>query len=75
MKSSNYDIQLKKLGQRIAELRKEKGLSQRELCFNIDGWFKSHLSEVEAGKRNLSTTSLIKVAEALDVKVKDLFVF
>ena len=75
MTDLKYNDRLVKLGNKIHEIRKAKGLSQSELSADIEGWFKSHISEIEAGKRNLSTISLMKIADALGVEIKDLFDF
>jgi len=75
MKSLSQVDKLKLLGKKIKEIRVSKGITQSDLFVDIDGWFKSNISEIEAGKRNLSTTPLIKITEALNVMVKDLFDF
>jgi len=74
MKSSKNQPFLIKLGKRIVELRKEKGLSQRELCLKMD-WDKPNLSVIENGKTSPSITTLKKIAEALEIPLKDMFDF
>lgn len=74
MQSSDSKLFLEKFGRKVASIRKEKGLSQRELCLKLF-WDKPNLSSIESGKRNLSTVSLKKLADALDVSVKTLFDF
>ncbi len=62
-----------KLWNRIKELRKEKWFSQEKL------WFKSklhrtYLSDVERWLKNISVENIEKLAIALDVEIRDLFI-
>jgi transcriptional regulator with XRE-family HTH domain len=63
---------VKALGKRIRELRDEKGWSQERLAeaAYLD---RSYLAGIESGARNPSVRSLLKIANALRVQVKDLF--
>lgn len=65
---------LKKLGERIREIRKEKGLSQTELAHKC-GKDSQSLERVENGKTNPSAYYLYEVAKALKVPIKDLLDF
>ncbi len=69
----NYNSIYQKLGKRIEELRKKKGLTQEELAEKA-GVHRAYFWDVEAG-RNISIKTAYKVARALGVKVKDLFPF
>ena len=61
-----------KLGEVIAESRRRKGLSLRDVQ-RLTGMQSSHLSELETGKRpNPPWLTLVKVAKALDVKLDPL---
>lgn len=62
-----------RFGERLRELRKERGLSQLELSLK-GGYTRSYLTEVELGKRNVSLLGLYKLAEVLEVNVTDLIV-
>ena len=64
-------ITLTIIGQRIAQKRKEKGLSQEDLAGLCD-MDRSYLSEIENGHKNLSVTVLIKIATALGIRSGDL---
>ena len=64
-------ITLNIIGQRIAQKRKEKGLSQEDLAGLCD-MDRSYLSEIENGHKNLSVTVLIKIATALGIRSGDL---
>ena len=61
------------VGKAIRTLRKEKGLSLRELS-RLAGLSTSFLSMVERGRSSLALTSLNNVAKALDTDLADLFV-
>ena len=68
------ELYLSKLGKRIAELRKEKGLSQNELSYIID-CDKPNYRKIEKGKRNVTVGTLLKISEALEISMSDLFKF
>jgi len=59
-------------GRRIAQLRKEKGLSQDKLAWHGD-MARSFIGEVERGLRNPTLINICKLADALDVKKAELF--
>ena len=63
---------LEAIGHNIRSLRDEKGWNQTELGFRA-GASPSIISLIENGKRNPSTATLAKIAEALGVEVVDLF--
>ncbi len=67
----NMDIK-QRLGLKIKELRKLKGLSQEKLA-NLADIDRTYLPTIEKGERNVSIEVVEKLAKALDVKVKDLF--
>jgi transcriptional regulator with XRE-family HTH domain len=60
------------VGKAIRTLRKEKGLSLRELS-QLAGLSTGFLSMVERGRSSLALTSLNNVAKALDTELADLF--
>src|SRR5689334_14932845 len=62
---------LQKLGDRIKELRLEKGIKQVDLGYAIDVE-KPNMRRIEAGGNNLSILALRKIAAALQVTIKDL---
>lgn len=64
---------MKDVGKRIRDKRKSLGLTQDRLC-EIVGISKSFLSEVETGKRNLSSSNLLDLAKALGVSCDYLLV-
>ena len=61
-----------KLGKRIYELRIEKSLSQEKLALkaNID---RAYMHLIEKGKTNVSIELIEKIANALEIHIKELF--
>lgn len=59
------------LGQRIAALRKARGLTQVQLAEQL-GVAQQTLAHYEAGRLRLLASSLVKLAELLDVPVEEL---
>jgi len=64
----------KDLGQRIADLRKARELTQQELA-ELCGYSVEFVSLVERGVNAPSVAGLAKIAKALKVQVRDLFDF
>jgi len=56
---------VKGMGSRIAELREERGWTQKALAKHA-GLSVTFLSEVENGRRNISSGKLLRIADALD---------
>ncbi|MCW3111475.1 MAG: helix-turn-helix transcriptional regulator [Segetibacter sp.] len=64
-------IRLKKFATQLTLLRKKKGLSQRELASRCDVDY-GKISKLENNKANLTLTTLIELAEGLEVHPRDL---
>lgn len=64
----------KKLGTRIKEIRKSRGLSQERLAEKVD-ISPRYLSRLEVGQQIPSIETLTGLAEALDVQLWELFTF
>jgi transcriptional regulator with XRE-family HTH domain len=62
---------LAKIGERIVELRTEKGMTQQELAAELD-YEKSNMSRLESGRTNPRIATLYKVAKVLNVTLSDL---
>lgn len=60
------------LGARIKELRKRAGLSQDQLAEKV-GIESKYLSRIEVGKRHPSLDALERIADSLQVEMKELF--
>ena len=63
-----------KLGARIQELRKSKKFTQEKLA-ELIGLDTPNLSNIERGKRFVSSETLERIIKALDVEEKELFDF
>lgn len=59
-------------GQRVRELRREKGLSQEALALTCQ-LDRTYIGGVERGERNISLVNIHKIATALDVSIRELF--
>lgn len=64
------DIQ-EKVGKKVREIRKQKGLSQEELAFR-SGLHRTYISDIERGDRNVSVKNIDRIARALGVKPSEL---
>ena len=64
----------KLIGKRIKFLREGKGLTQEKLA-EITGLSLDFIGKIEVNINEPGLKSLIKIAEALDVNIKDLFDF
>ena len=65
------DIQIK-IGQRIREFRKAKGLSQEQLALKAD-IDRTYMTSVENGKRNISIQNIEKIIKALETSFEEFF--
>lgn len=54
-----------KFGQKVKELREEKGFSIEQLA-NISNVDRNYISDIEKGKRNVSIEIIEKIIKALD---------
>ena len=57
------------IGKRIAELRKERKLSQVDLALKT-GLDKGHIARIELGRYSVGLDTLQKIADALEVKIE-----
>lgn len=64
----------KLLGKRIKEIRKSKNLTQERLA-ELIGIETSSLSGIESGRHFPSLPTIEKIAQQLDIEIKDLFEF
>lgn len=70
----NTDERRKRLGERIKALRGQQGLSQRKLALMI-GSNQTHIWQIENGTVNVGLDILCRLADALEVNVRDLIDF
>ncbi len=59
------------VGLKIRELREDKNLSLQEFSDKIDIEY-NNLIRIEKGRTNPTLGTLIKISQALDVKIRDL---
>lgn len=62
------------VGNRIRELRNDRGISQETLAHEA-GLDRTYITSVERGKRNISVINLEKIANALNVNLSEFFNF
>lgn len=63
---------LKNLGRCIAKRRKQKGMSQEEFA-DVSGKMINTISNIERGISDPKVTTLVSIANALDVSLEELF--
>ncbi len=59
------------LGQRISEIREEKGITQYRLAKNLM-MEQSNLARIEKGETNPTIKTLLKICEVLDISLEEL---
>jgi XRE family transcriptional regulator, regulator of sulfur utilization len=62
----------KKLGKRVAELRKTKGFSQEDFAHEC-GFHRSYMGALERGEKNITLSMVNKVAKGLKISLSELF--
>lgn len=65
------DFRQENVGRVVRRLREEKGLSQ-EVLSGFAVISRSHLSDIEHGKRNFQLETLWKLSHALDIRPSEL---
>ncbi|MBQ2984258.1 MAG: helix-turn-helix transcriptional regulator [Candidatus Gastranaerophilales bacterium] len=70
----DYKEQYKKLGKQIKFLREQKHLTQEKLAERAEISL-DYLGKIEVNINNPGLITIFKIANALEVKVKDLFDF
>lgn len=60
------------IGKNIKQIRKQKNLTQLEIEV-ISGIDRGQISKIEAGLRNLELSTLIRIADALNIEISELF--
>ena len=66
------NIFLIQLGSRIRKIRKQKGMTQQYLS-TVSEIEKANLSRIESGMTNPTVLTLLKICNAFEVRVTDLF--
>lgn len=60
-----------KFGERVREIRKEKGLSQEELAHKAD-LHRTYIGMIERAEKNITLVNIGKIANALGVEIANL---
>jgi transcriptional regulator with XRE-family HTH domain len=68
------EVLLNQLGSRIREIRKTRKMTQDALADKCN-FEKGNLSRIETGQTNLTMRSLLRISQALEVPIADLFVY
>lgn len=63
---------LKILGKRIAQLRKQKGMSQEDFA-DVSGKMINTISNIERGLSDPKVTTLMSISKALGISIDELF--
>ncbi len=71
MKYIRKDKEIRMIGLKIRSIRKKQKISQAQLAFEA-GLPRNQIVNIELGKVNTSISSLIVIAEALDIHPKEL---
>lgn len=69
----NTEIELlKELGLKVQKRRKKLGISQEELAFRA-GFHRTYIGMIERAERNITLSNIKRLADALQINIKDLF--
>jgi transcriptional regulator with XRE-family HTH domain len=60
-----------KFGDRVREIRKEKGISQEQLSFKAD-LHRTYIGMIERAEKNITLVNIEKIAKALNVSITEL---
>ena len=63
-----------KFGEKVREIRKEKGLSQEQLSFKAD-LHRTYIGMIERAEKNITLVNIEKIANALETSINDLMNF
>ncbi|WP_211300904.1 helix-turn-helix domain-containing protein [Spirosoma oryzae] len=61
-------------GNRLRNLRKQRGLTQSELAF-LCGFGQNQITNIERGETNTSLSIIFLIARRMDIPLRDLFDF
>lgn len=68
MEEAKNNSERLRIGQRIAELRKERGLTQTQLAERC-GLQQAHIARIEAGRYSVGLDTLAQIADAMGMKI------
>jgi transcriptional regulator with XRE-family HTH domain len=61
-------------GQKVRDIRKEKGLSQEQLSFKAE-LHRTYIGMIERAEKNITLVNIERIANALEVNINDLMNF
>lgn len=67
----NEEELLWRIGQRIKQIREEKGITQEDIAFNLDT-DRANISRLESGRVNPKIGTLYNVAKELNISLPEL---
>lgn len=71
---SEKDLQCVQFGHNVRKLREDLKYSQEEFA-NIAGVHRTYMGGIERGERNITLTTIYKIARALNISPAKLFEF
>lgn len=71
--SRELDAALHAVALKVRTQREELGISQEELALRA-GLHRTYISDIERGSRNIALKNLLRLADALEVPIGELFV-
>ena len=74
MGEHRFNLELIALGKRIKKIRVSKNLTQEDLALHA-GMDRTNISKLEKGEGNPEFFTLVRIAEALDVRLSEFFGF
>lgn len=63
---------LRLFGERLRELRMERGLSQERLA-ELAGLDRNYIGQIERAERNVALVNIVRIAQALEIEPMQLF--
>jgi transcriptional regulator with XRE-family HTH domain len=67
-----YDKEINSFGQRLKDIRERSKLSQLDLEIK-SGINRTEISRIENGLKNIEFFTIVKLAEALEIQLKEFF--
>lgn len=73
MKQDRYTNEIRSFGANVKSIRTDKGLTQLDVAEEMKVE-RSEISKIENGKLNVEFKTIVKIAEALEVDILELFI-
>lgn len=68
-----YNLEIQKFGERLKEIRELKRMTQLDLEVS-SGINRTEISRIENGQKNIEFMTITKLAIALEIEIKELFI-